>query len=272
MRLSPVLHALCAALVTLAFAPSSSAHPLVDDGLGRLREADFRAAMTAFDRAEAASDLTLQDLLMLLEGRAMAALATADDRGVQEALARLAALEPAHRFGPEAPPEIRAQFERTLASMRRRLGLEVRATRRSGGLLLEAVVVGDPGGLVRSVRLSARPVGGTWRDWNERSARLSVRPDQPVEAHAIARGPGGAIVAEAGTRQRPVPLAAAPRGPVGAGQAQGDDDDDRGGGAATWAWVGAGAAVVAAAAVLTAVALSSSGPSDLTQPGSPETP
>lgn len=267
-RLVPVSFA----LAVLVFATAAAAHPLVEDGLEHLRAADFRAAMSTFDRAEAATDLTLPDVVLLLEGRAMAALAMGDEAAEAENLARLAALEPDHRFGPEAPPEIRTAFDRARAAHPARLTLEVRSTRQDDAVVLEVVVGGDPGGLVRSVRLSARPAGGAWRDWDEPTAHVPARPDQVVEAHASARGPGGAVIADAGTRASPNRIPPASGGDGGGGGSGGNGDDQDGGGAATWAWIGAGAAVVAAAVVLTAVALSSGGPSDLTQPRSPETP
>ncbi len=272
MRLSRLFSA-CPALAVLAFATAAVAHPLVEDGLEHLRAADFRAAMTTFDRAEAATDLTLPDVVLLLEGRAMAALAMGDEAAEAENLARLAALEPDHRFGAEAPPEIRTAFDRARAAHPARLTLEVRSTREDDAVVLEVVVEGDPGGLVRSVRLSARPAGGAWQDWDEPTARLPARPDQAIEAHASARGPGGAVIADAATRASPIRIPPASGGGAGGGgSGEHDDESEDGGGAATWAWIGAGAAVVAAAVVLTAVALSSSGPSDLTQPRSPEMP
>jgi len=256
---------LLAVLMALTAPATLCAHPRVQAGLERLNEADFRAALAAFDEAEAADDLTVADLEALLEGRAMAGLALGDDAAVTTALRRLAAIDPEHRFGAAAPPEIRASFERVGNAQSARLALSLRSRRETDTVAIEAEVAGDPGGLVRSVDLSARVPGGEWRRSTGRRLRLRAAPTDTVQAFATARGPGGAPVAAAGSAAAPIELAPPDTGPAGEQGAR-----EHRGGAGAWVWIGAGAALVTAAIVLTVVAVSASGQSDRTQVSIPE--
>lgn len=105
-----------AASAALLCALSSAAPALAQEPLSRGRaayeNADFRSAIELLTQAEATQELSTEELALLLETRALARSAIGDGAGTDRDLARLARLDPDHRFGPEVPPEFIARFER----------------------------------------------------------------------------------------------------------------------------------------------------------------
>lgn len=192
--------ALAAALL---LAPSlAEPHPLVDEARHRVDEADFAAAEQAFARAEAATDLGREDLLALLEGRALLHHALADGATLEVDLARLAALDPDHTFGTGLPPEIAEAFLRVRARSPGPLRVEVEMRPVPAGLALHAAAVNDAG-LVRALEVHARVAGGPWRTATDELV-VTGAPGAAVELWATARGPGGALVGTRGTAEAPV--------------------------------------------------------------------
>jgi len=269
-------------------ASPAAAHPLVDAGRRHLDEADFRRALEAFSRAENASDLSRDDLLLLLESRALVYVATHDDEALDRELVRLATIDPDHRFRPDAPPELAERFGRARRRARERLSVRIDAERLpNGSVRLQPSVEHDEGSLLRHVHVFARGGRGTWTEAVDEPL-LVERPRGAVRYHALAVGPGGAVIAELGSRESPRTLAGAegaadqaPAEPAGDripesgepatapayDQSVDATTDDDGGGGSTWIWVGAGA--LAVAAVIVTVVLVSGGTSDVTQPGAP---
>lgn len=188
--------ALAMALV-LSHAAPAFAHPLVDAARGRYAEGDFEAASAALDDVNDDARLSVDDLVALLEVRALARRALGDERGTEDALAALATLRPAHRFGDETPPDVQDQFARLRGE---RLALDAGAHVASGELVLRARTV-DPSRLIRRVRIAVR-IGGAWSVEDGRERRVAVGTE-PTEWYAEAIGPGGAIVASAGSADDP---------------------------------------------------------------------
>ncbi len=182
---------------------SAEAHPLVDDARRLVDEADFSAAERAFARAEGATDLTREDLALLLEGRALLHHALADAAALEADLARLAALDPQHTFGPRMPPEIAETFlcVRTRAPGALRVEVEMRPV--PGGLALRATAANDAAGIVRALEMHARVAGGPWRSSADELV-ITGAPGASVELWAVARGPGGVAVATRGSEAAPV--------------------------------------------------------------------
>jgi hypothetical protein len=163
---------------------------LVDDARRLVDEADFAAAERAFATAEAASDLSRADLVALLEGRSLLHHALADGAALEADLARLAALDPGHTFGPRMPPEIADAFLRVRTRSAGALRVDVQMRPVPGGPALSATTANDPGGLVRALEVHARVAGGPWRTAPDELV-LTGAPGAGVELWAVARGPGG---------------------------------------------------------------------------------
>lgn len=256
--------ALAAVLTTLVASSIAHAHPLVEEGRERLREAEFEAALEALARAEDRDDLTREDLVDLLDARAMAHLALDDSAALRVDLAALASLDPGHRFGREAPPELQEAFQQTLQVTEGPLSLAVEARPVPGGVEIEAEVTEDRASLVRETRVFARVLGSEqFRRLTDR--RQPARAGQPVEYYVEAIGPGGAIVATAGSGEAPeVSEGALPlEGPAPVRR------EDGGEGVSPWVFVIIGAVLVVAGGVTLAIVLASnSGPAG-TRPEQP---
>lgn len=257
--------AICCLAVWGFCAVASAQHPIVERGRSALEEADFQGALTAFDEAERAADLQRADLVRLVEGRALANLALGRPAAVETEMANLAAIDPEHQFSAEAPPEAQEHFDRARASSPGPIRVLVESTPQPGGLALTATVENDGRSLARRVRLVARPTGGAWQTSDDGSLTLQAAGGTRIDYYAVAIGPGGAPIAEAGTRASPLHVVA------GGSSLSGGNGGGGGGGAGVpWLWVGAGAAAVAVVVVVVLVASSSGDTlSDDTQPSAP---
>lgn len=233
---------------------AAEAHPLVDDARRLVDEADFAAAERAFATAEAASDLSRADLVALLEGRALLHHALADGAALEADLARLAALEPGHAFGPRMPPEVAEAFLRVRTRSTGALRVDVQLRPVPGGLALAASTANDPAGLVRSLEVHARVAGGPWRTAADELV-VTGAPGASVQLWAVARGPGGAVVATRGSAAAPVAalLPAGTSAPTGVDlRVTGDPAPPRPAAprSKAWLWITVGA--VGLAAIVTA--------------------
>lgn len=242
---------------------AAQAQPLVAEGRQLLDEGRFEDAIERFTAAEAADDLTREDLVLLLEGRALAAHALRDLEAMNRELARLLKIAPEHRFDPTLPPDLETTFASLRASAGPPIAIATSSRRRGDMVVIETTVTGDGDGLGRSVRIAARLPGRAWETGGER-VEIAASPSETVEYFAELLGPGGAVIAASGTADRPEqrpPDAASGETPIPVGP-----DDD--GGLSPWIWVaiGGGAALVAAG-VITLVLVLSAEPG--TQPGYP---
>jgi hypothetical protein len=133
----------------------------------------------------------------------------------------------------------------------------------------------DNAGLVQSLRVRARVSGAAWRRVERATLEIPAAAGATVEYVAEAVGPGGAVLAQAGTDDAPLrttlapalveaaaaPVVAAPTGtvpassPVSGGGAAPSGALPRAaeGGAPVWPWLLAGGVVIAAAAVVVAL-------------------
>ena len=195
-----------AALVALMWAPPAlvvAQDGAVEQGWQLYQQAEFEAALEAFDRAEARSSLSLSEWVRLLEGRALVFFARADVDAMRATLARLARIAPEHALAPDAPPEIVRALLDARAEVREPLRLELDGERDGGGFRLRASLVGDRGDLVLSLRTHARAHGGAWTQSDD---TLRIDADV-VEAWAEALGPGGAQVRARGSADAPLRFA-----------------------------------------------------------------
>jgi len=231
-----------------ASATARAASPEVDEAVARYEGADFEGALEALARAEAGQGLDRAELLRLLATRALVDFALGRSEALDRDLVMLASLEPEYDLGRRAPPAVRQAFEAARGRVRGRLALRVDAAPAPGGLRVRAEVEGDAAGLVRATSISARRPGGPWRTAGGGTLDLAVTHGA-VEAWAVARGPGGAPVATAGSAEAPLRLAAPAaerprRRPSG------------GGNATLWIGIGVGAAVAAVATTVLVVVAS----------------
>jgi len=258
---------------------TAQAHPALDEARALLASADFTAALEAFDRAESTGTLTRAEVVELCEGRALVYLAQGDAAAVDRELGCIAALEPEHRFGREAPPDLTEAYRTVRQRSGGPLQLEVRAISSSSGLVLRGELSNAPAGLVREVRVSGRAGGGPWRSAVAELPIAATQRAQPLEAYASAIGPGSAVLATAGSEANPRRLSGPGAGgstipPTGAGghvdrvAVPEEEDRRRSGGGGPWIWVGVGAGVLLLAGGVVALA-AVSGDSDRTQPTAP---
>ncbi|GAB4210365.1 MAG: hypothetical protein OHK0013_30920 [Sandaracinaceae bacterium] len=191
-------------VVAVTLVPSGVAAQ-VDVGRRALEEADFQRAVRAFDRAERGEHLDRQELTALFEGRAMARFALGDETGARGDLRALGSLDPEHRFPAEAPPELGAMLAELVRAAGGGLAFALRWSEVTGGSALSVEVQRDAASLVRSVRIHTRVgVRGRWRTEQARSVVVSHPPGVRVYFHVDAIGPGGAVLLELGTRERPL--------------------------------------------------------------------
>jgi len=239
------------AILSLAVAwavPSLAlAHPLVDEGVRRLHDADFAGALQLFGDAERSDDLTRADLVTLLEARATVHLALDDRLSADSDLRMLAALDHDHPVSSAASPDFTEAFERAVAAVREGLSISATHTRSGDRVQIDTWIRADPAGLVRSIRVFARRGDSPWGDASPSQARVSASPDTRVSYYAEAIGPGGAVVATIGSRQHPRSV------PVG-------DSGENGG--VPWLWIGVGAGATALVATIAVVLVATSGGGD----------
>jgi hypothetical protein len=267
------------ALSVVALAPAlAHAHPLVDEGERKYEDADFQGALDAFARAEAATDLTRADLVRLYTRRAMVHHAMQHPDELEADVFRLANLDRAVRLPRAAPPAVRRAYEQAVARVASLLRVDVEAEAMPGGTRLVARVSDDNAGLVQSLRVRARTAGGAWRRTDRATLEVPAAAGATVEYVAEAVGPGGAVLAQAGTDDAPLrttlapalvdavttPVAATTTANGGAAPATApapgpqpasprDAAPRAEGGAPVWPWLVAGGVVLAAAVVVVAL-------------------
>jgi hypothetical protein len=252
------------------------AHPLIDEGERKYEDADFPGALDAFARAEAATDLTRDDLVRLYTRRAMVHHAMQHPEELEADVFRLANLDRALRLPRAVPPAVRRAYEQAVTRVTSLLRVDVEAEAMPGGTRLVARVSDDNAGLVQSLRVRARTAGGAWRRTDRATLELPAAAGATVEYVAEAIGPGGAVLAQAGTDDAPLRTTLSPAlvtsavtpaaatttadGATAATTTPGpapvpprDPAPRDVGGAPVWPWLVAGGAVLAAAVVVVAL-------------------
>jgi len=252
-------------LASLLLVPGRAlAHPVLDEAQERFQQADFEGALELFAQAEAGDDLSRDDLVQLYLRRALVHHAMGNDEDLQLDLIRLATLDPEMELGRQVPPNLRQAFERAAADVRAPVSVQVDATPVSDAVRLSARVQDDRAALVREVRLSARG-DGDWQSAVNDELVLTAGSDGRLLYWAEAVGPGGAVVASAGSRDEPRVLEPDARQTAGGGEPEEPEPD--GGGVPWWPFVVGG--VVAAAGAVALIFLLS-GTNDQTLVGPPQ--
>lgn len=229
--------------------PSAAlAHDLVEQGRASYEEASFVDAIDAFARAEAAADLTVDDLAEMYEVRALVHLAMGNEDAMRADLERLAAVAPQHELDRRVLPEVQRAFADVRANRGAPLRIRPEVSGDAAAVTIRAEVENDSAQLVREVRIIGRAGGGELASASD--APLTIVPDGAllVEYHVLAVGPGGAVLASAGSEAEPL------RHRVASEEEEEEEAEDDGGGSALpWILVGAGVLVVAAVVILAVV-------------------
>lgn len=231
------------------------AHPLVDEGRRLFGAADFEGALAALEQAYQSDELTLAELVELLETRVLVYQALGNPQGTEAALRTLAAVAPDHAFAPEVPPGAGRRFREIVASRPGTLEVDVRREESGDTVRFEGVVRNDPDEVARAVRLHAHAGDGEWRS-GDGELSLVLEDRRAAAWYAEVIGPGGTVLATEGSR-------AAPRRFVVGEAVVGDGgtafETDRDDGTMPWLWMGIGGAALVVTAAIVLVLIGSGG-------------
>jgi hypothetical protein len=188
----------------LAFPSLASAHPEVERARQLVLDGDYDAARPALDAALARDDLDVEDLIELLEARALLFHGLSDRDALDRTLRSLASFAPTHRFGPRFPPDLAARSVEIGREMRGRLRVVTRRVPSAVGLRLEANVENDGASLVRELRY--RVFDSRSGQWQPAIAPIEASAGRELLVVVEAIGPGGAVLARDGSPDAPVRL------------------------------------------------------------------
>jgi len=265
-----------AALAAVIPASARADGALLAEGMARMQEADFDAALDRFDRAEA-GNLDRDGLVRLYMHRAVVLFALDRPEEMRADLRRALALSPSARPPATSPPPVLVAAARIRAVGVAPPSLEVRAHPARDGVRFSAEVGVDGARLSRGTRLWARRPGSPrWQGGTTASLFVVAPPDTEVLWYAELLGPAGVVLASSGTREAPRHVRAAGRRRARHGTGSDSDtaveggaDGDGEGDGLTW-WIVGGAAAAAALAVAAGVLwASSTGEGDSTQVSGP---
>ena len=204
-------------LVSIAAPATALAHPLVDEGRRLYEEAEFVQALDTLGRAEGQSDLTLADLEVLFEQRALVNVALGNQDAVRADLRRLLAVAPDHHLARGAPPDVARLFAELRAESTGAVRVVATTESSADGVTVLVRAENDWAGVVRAVRTSGRVVGTSdWDSSTDAPLLVATVPGDRVEYFAEAIGPGGAVLARSGSADAPLSAAAGAAAPIAA--------------------------------------------------------
>lgn len=245
--------ALALALV-LALPALARAHPAVDRATALVLDGDYEAARPAIEAALARDDLSRDDLVALLEARALMLHGAGDAAGLDATLSALASFAPTHTFGPRFPPDLAARSVAIGRTMQGRLRVRASQVPSAVGVRLEASVEHDRASIVR--RLRVRVFDARLGQWREAEPPVEAAAGRELLAFVEAIGPGGAVIATEGSADAPIRV----RGPGfeesgPASAPSGATSSDDGGGVSPWVVVGIVAAALAVVGAVVALSI-----------------
>jgi hypothetical protein len=202
LRSFAILCAVASGVGLLPHAAIAQRNPWIAEARRLGEEADFEAALQAFERAQREGGLSRPDVVELFAQRSVIHYALRDEPRMRLDLERLAALEPEYRFGAEVLPQVRTSFDRLRLEVEP-LTLELWVRKEGEQLEISAQYGRPPPQLVLEDRVYVRVRGQPWRS---AAARIAIaNPErQPVEYYAEAFGPGGALLVARGSREQPL--------------------------------------------------------------------
>ncbi|NOY93722.1 MAG: hypothetical protein GXP55_21260 [Deltaproteobacteria bacterium] len=199
---------LVACSLLCAWSPlTTRADESLDAGFTALDQGDFDVAAAAFDAALAGDGLSRPELVALLEARAALHFALHDEAALDADLGWLAALDPGHAFGDDRPPDLARRFVEIEQHHPGALEVVATALPSDASVGVRARVERVPEGMDVRLRVCTRQERAAWRcvDGGQASSPLSASGG--VYYYAEALGPGGAVVASAGSASDPLHLA-----------------------------------------------------------------
>ncbi len=240
---------------------ATPAEAQLDEAQDHFAAAEFEAAVRAYERAEE-GELTRDELVGLLRGRALAQAALGRDSEAERDMRALLSIEPGAELGLEAPPSLQRRFDALRADSGGALSVESSALPTSGGWRIRVNIEDDPGRLERQTIVYVRE-GGEFVPHEARRGRvrLSDLEGQDLEYYVEVFGPGEVVLAREGARSDPLVIDA-PQSDVASPIPPIEEEEDR---TLLWVGIGAGAAAVVIAVII-AVAVSGS---SSTQPSIP---
>ncbi len=211
-RASAIVGVVVVVALVVALPSVAAAHPEVERLRRAVMEGDYEAARPGLDAALERDDLRLADLVAVFELRAMLFHGLLDEAALDGALRALIAIDPGHTFGSRYPPNL-AQRSVALRDQVGGLHVMARSVPSAVGVRLEAEVVHDSEHLVR--RLRFRVFDAERGQWAPAEPPIEAAAGREVLVLVEAVGPGGAVVARAGTSDEPIRVA----GPSGVASA-----------------------------------------------------
>jgi hypothetical protein len=242
-----------AVLWLCGWASVARANDDIDEGKRLFDRAQFAEAVAAFDRAASGDDLSRDDLIELLEARALAHHASGHPDRAESDLAALLSLDPSFALTDLAPPALRRAFSRLSGEIAEPIAVSAEASSRDGRARVTTRVHGDVASLAREIRVHSRAEGARrWR--SDEGASVELEGEGRIEWWVEVVGPGAAPIGTEGSEEEPRAIAVAAPLLV----ANEDEDED----ASPWPWIllGGGLALAAGAAVVLYFVLSPSGP------------
>ena len=191
------------------------AHPEVERVRQLVNDGEYDAARPAMEATLARDDLERDDLVALLEARALLFYGLADRESLDRALRSLASIEPTHRFGARYPPDLARRSVEIGAEMSGPLRVDAETVPSAVGVRLEARVENDGEGLVRALR--HRVFDATTGEWRAVDSPVEAAAGRELLVFVEAVGPGGAVIATAGSPDDPIRLSAPGAVPVETG-------------------------------------------------------
>ncbi len=179
--------------------------PALAEARAAYENADFAGTLAALSSMEDDAGLSRDDLLALLELRALTEFATGAGGALDSSLARLLSLEPGYTAGPTAAPRFAAVVETVRARGILPFELAGEARLEAAGVRITLRTV-DPSGLVRAHRIHWREDG---REQSAEGSDVLVPTEQSsLSWWGEAIGPGGAVLARTGPPDAAPPVAA----------------------------------------------------------------
>ena len=215
----------------------------------QIRQAQLRTALRTLESLTTHGSLDRAGLVRTLVLRLQLYAALKQPRALAQDAYDLASLAPDTSV-VGLRPDAKAAFLRAKSATPPAPALTMTAAYRDGRVVVRASPSG-PASLVKDVRLYARVTGDRWHISPGAPIVLNARPDASIEFYGAIIGPGGAVIAQAGSAAHPrrwsrptvlsnaipVPPPTAEPTPV-------------------WPWIVGGTVIVVTAAIVTGVVLS----------------
>lgn len=164
-----------------------------------LEQAEFQEALALYNRMFRDVRMEREQLVRVLWRRAFVLHIIGDSAAAGRDLTALGSLEPDFNLPPDSPPSLTRAFNSIDRGTR--LGVHCSTHALEVGVHVQCRVVGDPSRLAQHVRVHYRSPTGAWE-----VVRAPASLPGPVEGLAYfgeAVGPGGAVLARDGARDRP---------------------------------------------------------------------